>query len=132
MISAINTLYTPLIKDGSLDVGSGTHEFVSSCRDSGNTTDNQANESSQYVTAMMGNSVDRYSNGSIIVYGARNTSSVVNASMQFNVIQNNGEVRTEVGSWTMNGADSEKITGVRARPWSGNWASVSAQVYGLN
>ena len=119
------------LKSATVDA-TGTHEYASICRDSGGVNDNQSNTNFPYVTASMGNSVERMSNGSIIVYNARNTSSVVNATMQFNIVKNDGEVGTEVGSLTMNGADSEQIVGVRLSPWSGNWASVSAQVYGLN
>ena len=119
------------LKDATTDA-TGTLEYASMNRDSGGVNDNQSNTNFPYVCPAMGNNVERMSNGSIVVYNARNTSSVVNASMQFNIIQNNGEVRTEVGSMTMNGADSEKIVGVRIVPWSGNWSSVSAQVYGLN
>jgi len=119
------------LKDAS-SIATGTHEYASVCRDSGGTNDNQSNTSYPYVTAMMGNSVERMSNGSIIVYNARNHTSVVNATMQFNIVKNDGQIGTEVGSLTMNGADSEKIVGVRLLPWNGDWASVSAQVYGMN
>jgi hypothetical protein len=112
--------------------GKGTHEYASIVRDSGGTNDNQASTNSKYVTAMMGNSVDRYSNGSIIVYNARSTISVVNATMQWNITKNDGQIGTEVGSYTMNGVEGEKTFGVKMMPWTGNWASVSAQVYGLN
>ena len=125
-----NKIY--FLQDGGSAIGSGTHEYASIVRDSGGTNDNQASTNSHYSTAMMGNNVERMSNGTIIVYNARNTSSVVNATMQFNIIENDGKVSSETGSMTMNGADSEKITGVRMSPWTGNWASVSAQVYGLN
>ena len=119
------------LKDAT-NIATGTHEYASMNRDSGGVNDNQSNTGYPYVTPAMGNNVERLSNGSIIVYNARNTSSVVNATMQFNIIKNDGEVATEVGSMTMNGADSEKIVGVRLVPWTGNWASVSAQVYGMN
>ena len=119
------------LKGATTDV-TGTHEYASVVRDSGGTDDNQSNTGFPYVTAMMGNNVERLSNGQIIVYNARNTSSVVNASMRFNIIKNDGEVSTESGALTMNGADSEKVVGVRLAPWAGNWGTVSAQVYGLN